>query len=385
MKSPDSRTFFAGIDGRTDTQIPDWYAERTADSQSMSFADAVRTLPRAVDTSVAYRNRYTDEWVETDRFNAVVEPTRLRAQAFGEAAADPLFHVPSDSYTILNPVDVYAPLEDVLRENDLDGRSLGEVMFGEIRQYRGGGEVHMDVMFDGLEVRLPGRSAPITMGLTSGYDFFGGHAVYVEGFAQDGYCQNSMRSLTDKEVIKHVGELKDFRSWWETILAQIELIADDLFAFIRDAQEATIDFTTVPFDVIEFYELLAFPTYLADRAGADAEANADDPFEIDMWTLHSGATYALTHFFTGKEGSALDGYVRTANDVLFNPEATVERVEQAYEQELHASEESTQVALDDEHGLARIERVRRSVRSDVEQFESREAALRERFQAAVEQ
>ena len=110
--------------------------------------------------------------------------------------------MPTDSYAIINPVDVYGPLEEVLREADLDGRPLGDVMFGEIRQYRTGGEVHMNVMFDGLEVTLPGRSDPITMGVTSGYDFFGGHAVYVEGFAQDGYCSNTMRQLTDKEVIK---------------------------------------------------------------------------------------------------------------------------------------------------------------------------------------
>ena len=42
-----------------------------------------------------------------------------------------------------------------------------------------------------------------------------------------------------------------------------------------------------------------------------------------MWTLHSGAAYALTHFSPGKEGSTLDGYVRTANDTLFDPEATL--------------------------------------------------------------
>ena len=42
--------------------------------------------------------------------------------------------------------------------------------------------------------------------------------VYVEGFAQDGYCSNTMRSLTDKEVIKHVGDVRNFRTW-EDILA----------------------------------------------------------------------------------------------------------------------------------------------------------------------
>jgi hypothetical protein len=332
-----------------------------------------------------YQNPYSDEWIETDRFNAVVEPSRLREQASGDENTEPLFHIPTASYAIINPVDVYGPLEEVLRETNLDGRSLGDVMFGEIRQYRTGGEVHMDVMFDGLEVTLSGRSDPVTMGVTSGYDFFGGHAVYVEGFAQDDYCSNTMRQLTDKEVVKHVGDVTDFRTWWEGILEQVELVADDIFEFVRDAQEIEIDFTEMPFSVAEFYELLGFPEYLADRAASDAEANAASPFEIDMWTLHSGATYALTHFFKGKEGSALDGYVRVANDILFNPDGTIERVEQAYEEEVGSGgDDGTQASLKGERGLAQIERVSQDLQSKVEQFEDREEALRERFRQAMD-
>jgi hypothetical protein len=383
MKAPETRTVFAGVDGRSDAQLPNWYAEQKPVDDPVSFADAIRDLPRAVGTTVAYQNPYSDEWIETERFNAVVEPSRLREQARGDDT-ELLFHSPTDSYAIINPVDVYGPLEEVLRETDLDGRPLGDVMFGEIRQYRTGGEVHMDVMFDGLEVMLPGRSDPITMGITSGYDFFGGHAVYVEGFAQDGYCSNTMRQLTDKEVIKHVGDVTDFRTWWEGILEQVELVADDLFEFIRDAQEIEIDFTEMPFSVAEFYELLGLPDYLAERASGDAEANAEIPFMIDMWTLHSGATYALTHFFKGKEGSALDGYVRVANDILFNPEGTIERVEQAYEKEAEAGDDDggTQASLNGERGLAQIERVSENLQSKVEQFENREGALREPFQQA---
>jgi len=385
MKDPETRTVFAGVDGRSDAQLPNWYAEQKPVDEPVSFADAIRDLPRAVETTVAYQNPYSDEWIETGRFNAVVEPSRLREQTSGDENTEPLFHIPTDSYAIINPVDVYGPLEEVLRETDLDGRPLGDVMFGEIRQYRTGGEVHMDVMFDGLEVTLPGRSEPITMGVTSGYDFFGGHAVYVEGFAQDGYCSNTMRQLTDKEVIKHVGDVTDFRTWWEGILEQIELVADDLFEFIRDAQEIEIDFTEMPFSVAEFYQLLGFPEYLAERAAGDAEANAASPFEIDMWTLHSGATYALTHFFKGKEGTALDGYVRIANDILFNPEGTIERVEQAYEEEVEArDDDGTQTSLKGERGLAQIERVSEDLRAKVEQFENREKALRERFQQAMD-
>jgi len=382
MKDPESRTVFAGVDGRTDTELPDWYRRKKPVDEPKSFAEVVRDLPQAVETTVAYQNPYSNEWVETERFNAIVEPTRARDHATDdESDADPLFHVPTDSYTIINPVDVYRPLEDVLREETIDGTPLGDVMFGEVRRYRGGGEVHMDVMFDGLEVRLPGRADPITMGVTSGYDFFGEHAVYVEGFAQDGYCSNSMRSLTDKEVIKHVGDVQDFRAWWEELLAQVELVADDLFEFIRDAQDIDLDFADLPFTVTEFYSLLGFPDYLAERAAEDAEANAASPFAIDMWTLHSGATYALTHFFQGKEGTSLDQYVRVANDILFNPEGTIDRAEQAYEQQLDTQDgDGSQSSLAGERALASIERVSDDLQANVEQFEEREDALRERFQ-----
>ena len=382
MKDPESRTVFAGVDGRTDTELPKWYRQRHGDEDLVSFAEAIRDLPQAVETTVAYQNPYTHRWIETERFNALVEPGRVREQdREGDVEADPLFHIPADSYAIINPVDVYRPLEGVLCEETIDGTPLGEVMFGEIRRYRGGGEVHMDIMFDGLEVRLPGRADPITMGVTSGYDFFGEHAVYVEGFAQDGYCSNSMRSLTDKEVIKHVGNVQNFRAWWEELLAQVELVADDLFEFIRDAQDIDLDFAELPFTVTEFYSLLGFPDYLAERAAEDAEANAASPFTIDMWTLHSGATYALTHFFQGKEGASLDQYVRVANDILFNPEGTIDRAEQAYEQQLDAEDgDGSQSSLAGERALASIERVSDDLQANVEQFEEREDALRERFQ-----
>ncbi|QZP39353.1 hypothetical protein [Halobaculum magnesiiphilum] len=384
MKDPEEATVFAGLDGRTETELPEWYAEQYGGPEPISFSEAIRNLPQAVDTAVAYRNPYTDEWVETERFNAIVEPSRLQAEADGDTETESLFHIPTDSYSIINPVDVYGPLEEVLREETIDGTPLGEVMFGEIRRYRGGGEVHMDIMFDGLEVRLPGRSDPITMGVTSGYDFFGEHAVYVEGFAQDGYCSNTMRSLTDKEVIKHVGDVRNFRTWWEELLAQVELVADDLFEFIRDAQDIDLDFSELPFTVTEFYTLLGFPDYLAERAAGDAEANAASPFEIDMWTLHSGATYALTHFFQGKEGASLDQYVRIANDILFNPEGTIERVEQAYEQQLEADgDDGSQASLAGERALASIERVSEDLQEKVEQFEERENVLRERFLEAM--
>ena len=137
----------------------------------------------------------------------------------------------------------------------------------------------------------------------------------------------------------------------------------------------------MPFDVQGFYDLLGFPEYLAERAAEDARANTPDPFTIDMWTFHSGATHALTHFFRGKEGSSLDTYVRIANDVLFNPERTLTRVKTEYEQRGETDREGgDQRSLVEANGLAQIERVGEDLRIQVERFESREEALRERFQ-----
>lgn len=383
MQTPDTQTCFAGVDGRTATEIPAWYAA-THDLESQpvpSFAEAIRSLPRAIATGIAYRNPATEAWVPTDRFNALVDPSRLA----GDDADDPLFHVPTDSYEIINPLDVYSPLEELLRETSVDGRALGEVVFGTVRQYRGGGEVHMDILFDGLEVTLPGRTEPITMGVTSGYDFFGGHAVYVEGFAQDTRCANSIRRLTDREAIKHVGEVNEFRGWWETILSQLELVSDDLAGFIRDAEAIDLDFTDLPFGVADFYELLGFPEYLAGYAGRDARANAANPFAIDLWTLHSGATHALTHFYRGREGASLDRYVRVANDLLFNPETTIETVEAAYEQQAAAeTTDDGQTGLESQVALAQLERVGQDLREKAIQFEAREAELRRRFEDTPE-
>ena len=125
--------------------------------------------------------------------------------------------------------------------------------------------------------------------------------------------------------------------------------------------------------------MLNFPSYLAERAAGDAEANAPDPFRIDMWTLHSGATYALTYFLKGKEGNSLDGYVRTANDVLFYPEGTVERVRAEYERQIEAGDGGDQEGLDGERALARIEDVSTQVQVKEEQFEESEETLRQRF------
>jgi hypothetical protein len=133
MKDPESKTIFASVDGRTDTELPEWYRQRHGGDDLVSFAEAIHELPQAVESTVAYKNPYTDEGVETERFNALVKPSRAQEQGReGDIETDPLFHIPTDSYAIINPIDVYGPLEEVLREETIDGTPLGEALFDEL-------------------------------------------------------------------------------------------------------------------------------------------------------------------------------------------------------------------------------------------------------------
>ena len=54
MKDPEARTTFAGVDERTDTELPEWYRQRHGGDNPVTFAEAIRDLPQAVETTVAY-------------------------------------------------------------------------------------------------------------------------------------------------------------------------------------------------------------------------------------------------------------------------------------------------------------------------------------------
>ncbi len=123
------------------------------------------------------------------------------------------------------------------------------------------------------------------------------------------------------------------------------------------------------------------PTSLSEHAAQDARANVSGLREPDLWTLHSGATYALTHQFRGGDGSALQEYTRLANDLLFNPEATIDRVEAAYERETEVDSEDQQ-SLNGSTARVQLEEVCDDLAAKAEQFEQREERLRERFAAA---
>lgn len=325
----DTTIQFAGLTGRNNHAMNE--SGEHGDLPATSFSEVIRDLPTAKEANLAWKNDLLGIHESTERFIALVDPDKMIRAAGGEDV-DPLWHVPTDDYTIINPNDAYGPLEDALRDQE-----LADKFTGEARLYRGGGEVHIDVLFP--EKAIDYEDSRVLAGFTTGYDFFGQTTLYAVGYAQDNGCMNSIRDLTDKKVAKHTGQRHDFTEWWGDILLQIDVMTDHLTEIIEFATSADLGLHEMPFDLAEFYENLGVPTYLANVAAADARSRSDDPFDVNLWDVHSGLTYALTHEFRGGESGALTGYVQTANDLLWNPDQMVRQARTAYELRLDEGED----------------------------------------------
>jgi hypothetical protein len=327
-------------------------------------------------------------FVETDRFQSVYSPDKLRswlsADDDTDEVDDALWHVPTKTYSIVNPLTAYEPLEEAIRDE-----GYGDDIFGEIRQYKGGGEVHMDVLFDAFQIDYSndddGRD-PIVLGIRTGYDFFGDTALYFEGFAQDTRCDNSIRSITEKKTIRHVGEV-DLEDAVTDVLEEMELMTNRLAELIELAEDIEVDVLEMdfaePFDhsdnIQAFYELAGFPTYLATQAASHARQRADNQFMPDMTALWDGATYAMTHHYSGGENtSRAQELINSANDMVMNPSQVVGNVHRQHRERLAAQSEGSgeQQSLDGENAHANIEEFTQSVKDKADEFESRNEELR---------
>lgn len=393
------------------------------------FATALTKLPRASSVTAGWKHPVTGEWVETTKHNALVDPEKTEGMAgsFGSQAEinshvdnldigelvdlaerlgidgdepptrdevkealipgdNALYHIPTDDYEVINPGQSLRPLAEVLREED-----FGDSVFGEFRLTRGGGRVSGDIFVDGMNVQHPDiedDDKPIVVGLEVGYDFFGDTAFRARGVALRTSCMNAMRAITDWEVIKHAGDVDnrvDWRAWWTDLLEEIDLKRDQLSQIIAEASEMEFDLTDLPEDfamdhdsLLEaFYDYAGLPGYLAQEAANACRAEAADPFRPTWWDLHNGATYAITHTARGEVmgGGSIDGYNRLADDMLMNPPAFEERVQNAYETDREHREDAT--LSEEGGGIAEIQAAFESVRDKKESYEERQDQMKQ--------
>lgn len=407
---------FAGLTRYNDGDLPDkvkdhgssvrWWASETfgtaepieRDLPEEGLNTMIDSLPRAAEATAGWKHPITNEWIETGKHNAIIEPsvaeqmdgrtgTKEQVEGFG---GDPeetvygdraLFNIPTDDYSIINPATFLRPLTEVLRDEGLD-----DAVFGEFRVSRGGGRVSADVFFDGKHVEAPGMDEdrkPIVVGLQLDWDFFGGTALRIRGMGMDWECVNSIRQITEGKTIKHAGDVDERVEWvqmYEDLLEQLDLKTDQLSRVIHEASEETLDLSDFPDGFAEdydsvleaFYAYAGLPDYLAEVAADNARANAEDPFEPDWWTLHRGATYAISHEARGEvgTGAAIDQYNRRANDLLMNPAGVADDVETAYEE---AHEETT--LAEEGGGQVSMDTAFESVRDKRDRYEDREEEI----------
>lgn len=327
----------------------------------------IHDLPRVSEAEPRWEDPQTGEMHQTEKHNALIDPDRLRAMHAGEANLEPddcLAYIPTQNYEIIPPAVALEPLARFLSDEGKENAVFGEIRVGtEI-----GSGASMDVFVDGKHVEYPGLGSdrePIVAGLEISWDFKGNRSFRARGMMMDTRCLNSLRAVTEWEVIKHAGDLSrvDFYEWFEDLWQAVDEKKDVLGDMIEAAAEQTFDTTALPNDFAEeydnvleaFYVRAGLPQYLATEAARNAVSNAANPFEPTWWTLHRGATFAITHHARGevRGGGAISQHHRVAKDILMQPMEVQEQVETDYELEQAANDQET---LDDRgaEGIAKV-------------------------------
>jgi len=359
MTTPTTRTRIGGI--ATDynpTHTPSAY--RANADHTAGLRGAIDRLQTATTIPLGYKDPETDEWVEVQGHVAVVNPDWLGDGLEDCPKNDALWSPRSDNYDPANPEDCWVPLIHAARDY-----GVSEV-FGQVREYRVGGEMHMDVFFPELTVPFPDATAAdedktddekadLVLGVTTGTDHFGATTLYSRVIAFDPNTGTVLRNLTEKRRRKHVkpaGEdagrsAQQVAAWWVEEFERMETVTDSLFQAILDAQEYEIDFAGIPFTPTDFYDAVGVPEDYAEKAHARLGGDRVDDAAVTAWDLHAALTATLEAEFGGKtDGYALGRHIGTANTILFEPPRMEERAIDSWRTDLTAGDGETQTRID---------------------------------------
>lgn len=251
-------------------------------------------------------------------YQALVNPAwEGAANADSRPTNTPVWHIATDEYSPVSPMDKYGPGLAALRGNGTET----EAVFGEARLYRNGGEMHLDIWLPGVTVTLAGDE--YVVGIQSGYDYYGGTALYAEIVAARKDTGTQMRGITKKRRRSHRGTAQqDVAAWWRIMLEQAEAATDGLRKTVAEAQEYTVDFEALPVTSEQYLLALFDGTDSYAQAADERLAGGTTPDECSAWALYHAMAETLTADFDGKdESAALRKYLRGANEQLFSPPA----------------------------------------------------------------
>lgn len=285
----------------------------------------------------------------------------------------PVWHIATDEYSPVSPMDKYGPALAALRGNGSDT----EQVFGEVRLYRNGGEMHLDMWLPGIEVELAGDTYII--GIQTGYDYFGGTALYATIVAARKDTGTQMRGVTDKRRRSHRGQAgQDVAAWWQVMLEQAQAATEGLRQTVAEAQGYTVQFGPedgrLPITSEQYLLALFDGTASYAEAANERLAGGRTPDECSAWALYSAMAETLTQEFDGKDGSAaLRKYLRGANEQLFSPPSAERTVAEFLED---YDDLQGQMDLDGNEIQARLRDHRLGLDSAVKQYQDTKDTLK---------
>lgn len=298
-------------------------------------------------------------WTETGRHQALVNPAWLGEAGvpddIGQDTA--LWHIPTQEYTPVGPMDMYGPLLAVLCERDYEAE-----IYGQARLYRNGGEVHIDLWNDAVRF---GDSNEVVLGIQTGYDYFGGRALYSQIVAYDTEADTVMRSLTEKYGRRHTGAAgAEVADWWDDTLDRLEKAESEIGKVMGRAQEYEIDFEDLPFGPEQYaVEVFGGVEYLGEQT-AEYLPTTEQDATLTAHEVYRAMAHTLTHDFRGKDGStAIRQHNRKANKQLFNPASAESDVLESVREQMEGQE-----TLEGEDALAELRERRQSLGEAVDEY-----------------
>lgn len=326
---------------------------------------------------------------EVSHFQALVNPrwVGLPESDIPGDREDAVWHIPTKKYTRVPHEETFTPLYEAIRRKGAETD-----VFGSTRLRREGGEVHMDVFFENAGLDGLDTSDEITLGISTGHDYFGNTRLYVDVVAYhstgDGVGQ-VMRYLVDPKRRKHTGDAgEDVIEWYEDAVDRLERVSDTLYNIVADAMHYEVPLGDLPCSIPGFYEHLGLPnnspSVLAEPAGKRAVKTAVGPYTA--WHLYKAGMWAVEHEYDSRDTSSFKTHVNTVNTLLFNPSLAEKQVLKSVESDLmdRPDEEASIwdfVDRDDvDSTLDSIRTRAKSISDGVEEFES----TRERLETLLQ-
>ena len=328
---PHYRTQYGGIDSNvadSDRSVPGIYRDALGDHVNRGESVEFPTFHEAIGTmrdrfgintrSAYYHDDDRDEYVEVPARVVLYNPA-WTGDGLDDAPQDSAaWTTASDEYTATDAMDNYGPLVAAARQND------HAAAFGELRAYRNGGQVNLDLFLPGLRAADPAQDenaeGRYVLGFETGYDYFRRQSVYASIIALDTKTGSLLRGLSDRYSSPHRGDVaENLGDWFLTMFERAETVGDTLYEVVAEARNYTVDMTTLPLSVEGFYQALGFTGAMSEQA-ADKVRNHRTP---TAWDLYEPITWVITRGYTGKVGGkALVDHASSANDLLYAPAST---------------------------------------------------------------